>query len=153
MVPGEGPSPEDGDRRILRLDAAHSGPTIVPFQLGRNRLALPEGTDDDRQRIAAQPRDVILDNEAYMETGGQPTATAGRTDLAAVATACGLTTAVTIRDESELDALIDLVRQSEGPALAVVKIAKERLPMAFPYSFDGVTTINRFREFASEKTG
>ena len=32
---------------------------------------------------------LAMDNEAYVETGGQPTATAGPTDLEAIAKGCG----------------------------------------------------------------
>jgi hypothetical protein len=38
--------------RVFRLDAAHrGGPRLVTFQLGRNRLALPERADDERRQI------------------------------------------------------------------------------------------------------
>ncbi|MCE5301778.1 MAG: hypothetical protein LLF97_01565 [Planctomycetaceae bacterium] len=37
--------------RVFRVDAAHQGPRLVTFQLGRNRLALPESAEDDRRRI------------------------------------------------------------------------------------------------------
>jgi hypothetical protein len=45
--------------RILRVDAAHrDGPRLAIFQLGRNRLALPDRADDDRQLIAARLADM-----------------------------------------------------------------------------------------------
>ena len=40
---------------------------------------------------------VVLDNEAYVETGSQATATAGGTDLEAVARGCGFKTTCTVR--------------------------------------------------------
>ena len=41
------------ENRTIRLDAAHPrGPRLVSFTLGRNRLAVPERSGDDRQRIA-----------------------------------------------------------------------------------------------------
>lgn len=46
---------ENPTGRILRLDAAHvGGPRLASFRLGRNRLALPERADDDRQLVAAR---------------------------------------------------------------------------------------------------
>jgi hypothetical protein len=45
--------------KFLRLDSAHKhGPRLVIFQLGRNRLALPERADDDRRQIADRLADV-----------------------------------------------------------------------------------------------
>jgi hypothetical protein len=39
--------------RFFRLDAPHGGgPRLLTFQLGRNRLALPERADEDRRLIA-----------------------------------------------------------------------------------------------------
>jgi hypothetical protein len=39
--------------RLLRLDAAHGGgPQLATFQFGRNRLALPDGADEDRRLVA-----------------------------------------------------------------------------------------------------
>ncbi|MGI9657369.1 MAG: thiamine pyrophosphate-dependent enzyme [Gaiellaceae bacterium] len=96
---------------------------------------------------------VVLDNESYGETGGQPTATAGSTDLERVARACGIANARTVTDETEVDALRLLVLQADGPVLATVKIDSERLPLAFPHSFDGATAINRFRQAVLEPEG
>ncbi len=88
---------------------------------------------------------VVLDNESYVETGSQPTATAGRTDLEAVARGCGIATTRTVTREDELAALRELVLDAPGPVLALVKIVAEALPLVFPHSFDGATAINRFR--------
>ena len=88
---------------------------------------------------------IVLDNQAYMETGGQPSATAGRTDLQAVALACGIPTSVSIDSEAQIDQLKDLAFEVPGPVFANVKIRREKLPLAMPSSFDGVTALNRFR--------
>jgi thiamine pyrophosphate-dependent acetolactate synthase large subunit-like protein len=96
-----------------------------------------------------QPRNlsiVVLDNEAYAETGGQATATRGFTDLAAVALGCGFPSARAFSQPDEQDAITAYVGSERRPSLAVVKVELERLPMKFPYSFDGVTAINRFRD-------
>jgi len=42
------------------------------------------------------------------------------------------------------------VHEAAGPALAVVKVVAEALPLVFPHSFDGVTAINRFRQAATD---
>ena len=92
---------------------------------------------------------VVLDNESYVETGGQPTATAGPTDLEAVARGCGIAATRSVTQESEIDALRDMILNTPGPALANVKIVAEALPLVFPNTFDGATAINQFREAAT----
>jgi hypothetical protein len=43
----------DGSGRVWRLDTPHhGGPRLVTFQLGRNRLALPERAEEDRRLVA-----------------------------------------------------------------------------------------------------
>lgn len=93
---------------------------------------------------------LIMDNEAYVETGGQPTATAGPTDLAIIAKGAGIATTCTIREESELAGLREMVYETPGPIFANVKVIAENLPLAFPHSFDGVTAANRFRDAATK---
>lgn len=88
---------------------------------------------------------VVLDNESYVETGSQPTATAGPTDLEAVARGCGIATTCTITKDSDIDSLRELIRNTPGPVFANIKIVAEALPLAFPHSFDGAVAINRFR--------
>jgi hypothetical protein len=48
----------DGQTRVLRVDAAHPGPRLVTFQLGRNRLALPERAEEDRGLVTARLAEV-----------------------------------------------------------------------------------------------
>lgn len=91
---------------------------------------------------------LVMDNESYVETGSQPTATAGPTDLAAVAKGCGISDTRTFSEDSEKEALRDLMRNAPGPAFALVKIVREALPLVFPHSFDGAVAINRFRDAA-----
>lgn len=91
---------------------------------------------------------LVLDNESYGETGGQPTATAGRADLEIVARGCGIAVTRTVREEGEADGVRTLLLDTEGPALVVAKVEFEELPLAFPHSFDGVTAVNRFRRAA-----
>ena len=44
----------DDRGRVVRLDAAHHGPRLVTFELGRNRLALPEQAEEDRGLVTAR---------------------------------------------------------------------------------------------------
>ena len=88
---------------------------------------------------------VVLDNESYVETGSQPTATAGATNLEAVARGCGISNTCTITEASEVDALRHSICTEPGPVFANVKIVAESLPLVFPHSFDGAVAINRFR--------
>lgn len=91
---------------------------------------------------------LVMDNESYVETGGQPTATAGVTDLEAIARGAGIKNTLVVREESELAELKGKVLTAPGPFYATVKVKVESLPLVFPHSFDGVTAINRFRDAA-----
>ena len=88
---------------------------------------------------------VALDNESYVETGSQPSATAGPTDLEAVSRACGFVHTRAVVDETPLDDIRVMVWEGEGPLFVNIKIAAEALPLVFPYSFDGAMAMNRFR--------
>ena len=88
---------------------------------------------------------VALDNESYVETGSQPSATAGPTDLEAVARACGFVHTRSVVDETPLDDIRVMVLEGEGPLFVNIKIVAEALPLVFPYSFDGAMAMNRFR--------
>ena len=88
---------------------------------------------------------VALDNESYVETGSQPSATAGPTDLEAVARACGFVHTRAVIDETPLDDIRAMVWKGEGPLFVNIKIVAEALPLVFPYSFDGAMAMNRFR--------
>ena len=92
---------------------------------------------------------LVMDNEAYVETGGQPTATAGRTDLELVARGAGIATTATVAQDSEFDRLRSLAFTAPGPVMVNVKVVAEPLPLVFPHSFDGVTAINRFKDAAT----
>ena len=89
---------------------------------------------------------VVQDNGAYVETGGQATATAGVTDLEAVARGAGFTNTRTVTEESEIEALRQDIYQAPGPMFVTIKIEAEALPLAFPHSFDGAVAINRFKD-------
>ena len=88
---------------------------------------------------------VVLDNESYQETGGQRTATAGQTDLAGIAAACGFASSSTLRETSEVGAAGKLIADTDGPVMVVAKVIKQTLPMVFPPSFDGSVAMEQFR--------
>ncbi len=92
---------------------------------------------------------VVLDNEAYQETGAQATATAGPTDLAAIAAAAGFPRTLEVIAPTQFAAMRELVIDGDELCFVNVKVRLENLPRVFPHSFDGVTAINRFRDAAS----
>jgi thiamine pyrophosphate-dependent acetolactate synthase large subunit-like protein len=91
---------------------------------------------------------AVLDNEAYGETGGQPSHTAHGIDLAAVALACRFRDARTARTEQELFALRELLMRVQGPVLGVIKIAAGEMARVLPER-DGHAIRHRFRSAAS----
>jgi thiamine pyrophosphate-dependent acetolactate synthase large subunit-like protein len=65
---------------------------------------------------------IIMDNGLYQITGKQPTATAGVTDIVAVARGAGIANSHWVRDEAHFDALMDRRFDDGGPILLAVKI-------------------------------
>ena len=65
---------------------------------------------------------VIWDNGLYQITGKQATATAGVTDIVAVARGTGILNSLWVRDEKHFDELIDRRFETGGPLLLAVKI-------------------------------
>lgn len=50
--PSDIPAAVDRSGRVLRIDAAHhDGPRLATFSLGRNRVALPEQAEENRQLV------------------------------------------------------------------------------------------------------
>jgi len=84
---------------------------------------------------------IVMDNEEYATTGGQPTPTAHGADLEVAARAMGIVTAVTVRSAEGLrDAL------GRGPDLTfIVAKVKESAPTAKP-PLDCVFIKQRFME-------
>jgi thiamine pyrophosphate-dependent acetolactate synthase large subunit-like protein len=69
---------------------------------------------------------VIWDNEVHMTTGGQPTATAFRSSLAAIARGAGVSQVLEPRDEAELGRAYDRILTEDGPFVVPVKVEKGR---------------------------
>ena len=91
---------------------------------------------------------VVLDNEAYESTGGQPTYSAS-VDVAAVALACGYRRAETVSDADRLDAVLGEQLASHGPTLLRVVIRTgARKDLGRP-SLAPLGVWARFREYAS----
>jgi thiamine pyrophosphate-dependent acetolactate synthase large subunit-like protein len=70
---------------------------------------------------------IVMDNEEYATTGGQPTPTAHGADLAGAARAMGIATAATVRSEAELRGALN----TPGPVFIAAKV-KESAPTAKP---------------------
>ena len=86
---------------------------------------------------------VVLDNEQYAETGMQTTATGFGTDLAAVARACGLEDARTLRSDADLAGLRESIHAGTGTLVAVLKIAPGDQPRTVPLR-DGAAIADGF---------
>jgi thiamine pyrophosphate-dependent acetolactate synthase large subunit-like protein len=69
---------------------------------------------------------VVWDNEVHMTTGGQPTATAHRSSLAAIARGAGIDQVLEPRDEAELGQAYDRMLAEDGPFVVPVKVEKGR---------------------------
>jgi thiamine pyrophosphate-dependent acetolactate synthase large subunit-like protein len=72
---------------------------------------------------------LVMDNEEYATTGGQPTPTAKGADLAAAARALRIESAVTVRSEDDLRAAIgghDRTAPHTAPAFIVTKVTESR---------------------------
>jgi thiamine pyrophosphate-dependent acetolactate synthase large subunit-like protein len=68
---------------------------------------------------------IVWDNEVHQTTGGQPTATSLRTDLAAIAKGAGFDKSLEPANEEELIAVFDRIVSGEpGPFFVDVKVDK-----------------------------
>jgi thiamine pyrophosphate-dependent acetolactate synthase large subunit-like protein len=88
---------------------------------------------------------LVLDNETYGETGGQPTNTARGTDLAAMAKAAGIDQSWTVTKESDAEDALGRIRDDEGPLFCVAKVRFEELALVLPPK-DGVILRERLRK-------
>ncbi len=134
----------------------------VPFALGLSiakpdlKIAIITGDGDMlmslgiMSTIANHPSSnltlIVMDNESYVETGSQPTATAGKTNLELIAKGSGIENSYTIKNQIDNSKVLKTIYEEEGPSAVIVKCKAVPTPLIFPYSFDGVTAINRFME-------
>jgi len=91
---------------------------------------------------------VIIDNERFGETGGQLGHTALRTDLVAVAKACGLENALGITKLEDVERFAPLVEQMQGLQFVSIKVDPGIRPKVLPTT-DGIELKNRFRRAVS----
>ncbi len=88
---------------------------------------------------------VVLDNEAYGETGGQMSHTASAVNLVGVAQACGIADTSTLETMAEIEAFASSLRDvSAGPRFASVKIDAANLERVLS-NRDGTFVLNRLR--------
>ncbi len=94
---------------------------------------------------------LVLDNEAFGETGRQRGLTREHADIAAMARGAGIRSAFTIGADGTrgsggtgIDGLAAALFSEEGPVLCVAKVALEDDPDSYPPR-DGVLLRNRFR--------
>jgi sulfopyruvate decarboxylase subunit beta len=86
---------------------------------------------------------VIFDNEAYASTGGLPTATAGRTDLAGIAKAAGIANSTEVRTPAAFAEAAVAGLADGGPCVIVAKVESE-IPKVEPKLMDGRENKYRF---------
>jgi len=94
-----------------------------------------------------RPRNLticVLDNEIYLETGGQPTHTGSGVSLAAVAAACGIESAFIARTMADVHVLQGRLHTKQETIFAQIKIAATRAPLVMPPR-DGSHLKDRFR--------
>jgi len=88
---------------------------------------------------------VVLDNEAYGETGGQVSHTASAADLVGVAKACGISDTRAMTTMAEVEAFAPSLQDvSSGPRFASVKIDGANLERVLS-SRDANYIVNRIR--------
>jgi thiamine pyrophosphate-dependent acetolactate synthase large subunit-like protein len=87
---------------------------------------------------------LVLDNEKFGETGRQRGLTSGRTDITAMAKACGFRETMTVTEQGAAPELARFLFTEPGPVLGLAKIAVTEDPWALPEK-DGATIAHRFR--------
>src|SRR5882757_9358060 len=88
---------------------------------------------------------LVLDNEAYGETGGQVSHTGASTDLVGIARCCGITDARNLTTMAEIEAFAASMQDlGGGPRFASVKIDAANLERVLS-NRDGAFIVNRIR--------
>lgn len=95
---------------------------------------------------------IIFDNESYASTGGLPTATAGKTDIAAIGKGAGIANAIEVRNIAEFETVIKKAMAGNGPWLIVCKIVSEKPPVK-PKLMDGRENKYRFVRYIEQTEG
>lgn len=135
-----------GDARNFYLWGAMGGAASMGLGLAQarpsHRVAVITGDGEMLMGLgslatigAKQPENLailVIDNEAFGETGGQASHTGHTTNLAAVALACGFRKVLTARKHEELAEIRQLMLEEKGPVLAVLKTRAGELPRVLP---------------------
>ncbi len=87
---------------------------------------------------------LVLDNQAFGETGQQTGLTAGRADIARMAEGAGFEAPMILGSPEDLLALEEFMYEQPGPALAVAPIALTDDPLVLPTN-NGALMAGRFR--------
>ncbi len=88
---------------------------------------------------------VCVDNEHYGETGFQRSHTGLGTNLATMAQGAGIGAVRTVTEEDELAEAGEMLRQSNGSAFVLLKVAVDE-PPKIRFSWDAAFHKNRFRQ-------
>jgi thiamine pyrophosphate-dependent acetolactate synthase large subunit-like protein len=88
---------------------------------------------------------LVLDNEAFGETGQQSGLTGGPPDLAALAAAAGFARTMTATDAGGVAALRRLLHEERGPVMGVAKVLLSDDPLILPPK-SGALLAARFRQ-------
>jgi len=87
---------------------------------------------------------LVLDNQRFGETGNQTGLTAGKTDIAAIASGAGIESTGEIHSANDLRPASDALCLQPGPVLYVAQTSPEEDPKVLP-SMDGRFLADRFR--------
>lgn len=87
---------------------------------------------------------LVLDNQAFGETGKQAGLTAGPTDIVAMAEGAGLAAARNVSSPDDLSDLKMFLFRQAGPVLAVARVALTDDPLVLPTN-NGALMAARFR--------
>jgi len=95
---------------------------------------------------------IIFDNQSYASTGGLPTATAGKTDLVAIAKGAGIENAVGVHDIETFTEAARAAVSGNGPWVIVCRVVSEKPPVE-PKLMDGRENKYRFVRYIEETEG
>lgn len=87
---------------------------------------------------------LVLDNEEFSETGGQPGLTGGLADIELMARGGGIASSITLTSSNQIEEARELLFTLPGPTLVVAKIAAKEEKRVLP-SRNGPYIAERFR--------
>jgi sulfopyruvate decarboxylase subunit beta len=94
---------------------------------------------------------IVFDNQCYMATGGLPTATAGVTDLAAMANGAGIEHSCSVSSLNEFEHEAHAALQRRGPSYIVAKV--EAVGKRMSTDMDGKEGKYRFVRYIERTEG